>query len=265
VTLSIVATPVVGSPPSVLLSVTGTVSSPAVDLNGAVALVRIHADGSRHAVITEYDPHLLSGLWAVTDSHPPYNQAVTYEVTVGSVTASVAAVVMSSVTWLVPAGEVEMAAACRVVTEISEVSYPEVGGVFPILNGKTISVTGSDPVGGASGSMTVYAESASDRDALVSLLRRGGPILIDAPGDPGWDVRWMWVTTSGLKTSTPERWNRGKQPERYISFSFTEIEDPDVDLIPIWTDADMEAAFASDAAGEAAFADAFHAELNRRL
>lgn len=255
-TITLTATARSGRPPGVDLLVTATAPT---DLNGSVVVVRVHADGSRHAVITEYSPHLLSGLWAVTDYHSPFNQVVTYEATVGSDTATATVVVMSSLTWLVPPGEVSIAVSAKKIAEIADRSFASTAGRFPVLGGKTISVSDDSPR--MSGSITLRVELA-DMDAFLALLHEG-TILISTPAEPGWDLKWLWISRTGHRVSNP-----GKLvafPFRLITVEFEECEDPDVDLTPIWTDADMEAAFASDAAGEAAYADAFNAELNRRL
>lgn len=262
-TLTLSASTSSGPPPSVDLVVTATTT----DLEGALTLTRIHADGSRHRVLTEADPHLASGLWGGTDPHMPFNQPITYEAQVGAQVATAVIAVMSSVTWLVPPGVVELAARARVFTEISDISFPSAAGRFDVLDGLPIAVA-PDPasVPPASGKVTLYAESAGDRESLVTLLRRQGPLLISTPGAPGWDLRWMWVLLpEGFSLSSPPRMDRGMHPDRFVSFSFTQVEDPDVDLTPLWTDEDMEAAFATDANAEAAYANAFDAERNRRL
>lgn len=255
-TVTLTATARPGRPPGVDLLVTATAPT---DVNGAVAVVRIHADGTRHRVITEYDPHLMSGVWAVTDSHPPYNQVLTYEVTVGPDTATSVAVVMSSVTWLIPPSDVESAVSVQKVAEIADRSFAATTGRFPTLGGKTISVSGEAPR--MTGSVTLRAE-VSGLDALLRLLQEG-TILISTPAEPGWEVKWLWVSRTGHRVANP-----GKLvsfPFRLVTLEFEECEDPDVDLTPMWTDADMGAAFASDAAAEAAYASAFDAELDRRL
>lgn len=233
-TLSVTATPQSGElPPRTLISVTAGPSGPSpVPPNSVIDVWRIHDDGTRHRVLTD-GPTRVSTAWAGYDYHAPYNSANTYEVDVaGSTATSTAVYVDCAKVWLLHVTEPTMSVQADAIIEIGARTRPSRAGRFEILDGPVIFVSNGSRTG-IKGSLIVRCDSPDNEQPLINLFSDDTLILINTPGQTGWDVKWLWVQPGDVSYSDPA--TNIHYRYRHVSVPFEESTEPDLVLTSKWT------------------------------
>jgi hypothetical protein len=228
VTLSVTGVPhfVLNLPPSMLLTVTSTTGSPDPVAEGAyLGLVRIHADGSRHKVLTGPNPRISGGAWTGVDCHLPYNQPVTYEVTAGPTVVSTPMWLPCNDTWLVHGSSPELSVRVEFVTVIADRGYKSRAERFQPLDAPAVFVSDSSR-GGVTGSIEIAVPTA-DVPPILALLDDDSVILISTPGSVDWDLKWLWCQPGQVSAKTIQ--GTKKSGWRFITLPFEESADPDTD------------------------------------
>jgi len=221
-TISGVASYTLSLPPSVVLTVAATTGAPNPVVDGAaLQVVRIHSDGTRHAVLTDANPRILGGVWTGLDCHAPYNQGMLYEITAGPTATSTAVWLVSTGTWLVHPATPALSVKVDAVAVIGDRTRSTRATRFqPIAN---TPVYVSDGVrNSVTGSIDVRVKDPAPIDALFD---DDSPILINTPGTTGYDITWMWVQPKDVQYVNPAGgWVR--YPVRHAVIPFEECQDP---------------------------------------
>lgn len=245
-------------------------------VNAPVSLVRVHADGSEYPVLTESGARLIGGTWAGYDYHAPLGVPVSYRAAVNadSGTSSATWLPAASGLWLIPADDPALAVKVAFVDEIADDSYDvpaqvvsTIGSPYPIS--LTEDPDDSDGVTvGVKASLTVAVEP-SDLAAAKRLLLRGGPLLIQAANQPGWDVTWRWIQPTGTsfanKGSNDMPGGRAGYPFRYITIPYQQIAQPDVGVTPLWTAGDAYAYWSGQGVNAGALVAKYATALDFKL
>lgn len=210
-----------------------------------VDLVRIHPDGSEHRVLTEGRPYLIGGVWTGVDWHAPRNVDIRWRAATSTEQASAVGTVYTDSAWLVPADDVTRAVQLAEVVNFGARSRESRAGMFqPVADGsngprpKPIFV--SDDAGRGPVKVAAVVRVA-DEGPLWRLLEDDGVVLVVTPG-PGWRVSWMWAQALSDEWANPARawW-----PYDDVTLPLVEAADPLGDVLPTWTDGDLQA-FAAD-------------------
>jgi hypothetical protein len=262
-TLGLVAVPWYGGGPlpKVKLTATSTTGSPnPIPNNTLVDVFRIHADGTRHRVLTEQGPRLIGGGWAWLDVHCPYNQAVSYDLTAAGFTVNSGPVFLqSNQTWLIPPSDPSRAVMVQKIAVIADRSTQSRAVRFQPIGGPAVFLTDGFR-GGFSGSLTLRV---TDERPLRALFADDGVVLINTPGTTGWDLKWLWVQPGQVSYSNPALIN--SYAKRLVTIPFDESADPDADLTPAWTYDDAAAAWATYTALDAAYGSYLDLVTDTRL
>lgn len=234
-TVTVTATPTfgVGVPPAVLLTVTAT----GIPANSALAVWRIHPDGTEHLVITTDAPRLIPDAWVGLDYHCPFNAVITYRVEAAGQTGTTDTVVTGNATWLISPSDPDLSVRVN-VRNIEARSQDSRAGRFAPYGGKA-TFRSEGLRNGISGSITV--EVGDDRP-IRRLLDEDSVILINTPGQ-GWRISWMWVQPGQVSYLNP---GRARWPFEIVTLPFEESADPDVDQTPLWTCDIAAAVFAAE-------------------
>lgn len=238
--------------PRVRLTATSTLGGSAW-----VSLWRVHADGSRYRVIVDRNARLTGGSWTGFDYHAPLNVMVTYEATTASETGvSGLAWVSSDSGWLVHATDPDRSMRIEFLPDdgLGDDEFASKAGVFEIVGSDRPASVWDDSVTISSSARLGFL--AEDAGSAQALLRSGGPLLLNLP--EAWDVTWRWVQA---KSMTLQRnagvvafGGKAGYPYRHLSFSYTWVQQPRIDLTPQWSYDDTSTAFVSLNALEAAYA-----------
>lgn len=215
-------------PPSVVLTAAATTGAPNAVVDGApLQVVRIHADGTRHNVLTSPNPRFSGGVWSGLDCHAPFNQFVTYEITAGPTVSSAAVLLTSTATWLVHAATPTLSVKVDAVAVIGDRTRSTRATRFQPVEAAAVYVT--DGVrNGVTGSIDVRANLA----AIDTLMEDDSAILINTPGTTGYDLTWMWVQPKDVQYVNPAGgWV--KYPVRHAVIPFEETADPLTDSAPL--------------------------------
>jgi hypothetical protein len=261
-TLGLTAVPwFADGPPSVKLTATSTTGGPSpVPNNTLIDVWRVHADGTRHRVLTEQGPRLIGGGWAWLDVHCPYNQSVSYEVTANGFTAASGPVFLESdTTWLIPPSDPGMAVMVEQVAAVGARSTQSRAARFQPIGGPAVFLTDGYR-DGCSGSLTLRV---SDEQPLRDLFADDGVVLINTPGTAGWDLSWLWVQPGQVSYDNPALVN--SYAKRLVTVPFEESADPDVDLVPAWVSGDAADSFATSALLLAAYSSSLDLVTDTRI
>jgi hypothetical protein len=251
-TLSITAVLDGWSPPRVRLDVDSTTGAPLpVPAGSPVAVVRVHADGTRWPVLLEDGARLGAGSWAGFDYHAPFNQAVTYVAqAAGNESAASAEVriLNAKTTWLCHDSTPALSFRPDIITKIGDLGYKSDAETFDVYN-SAYPVTVSSGFRRAAASSLEFLITADRVPAVRALLASSGAVLINTPSKPGWDVGWAWVQPGDVTISNDgaSGFDRGSinYPYRKVVFPFQVIGAPDVDVTPTWTCDDVVATYAT--------------------
>ena len=221
-TITGVASYTLSLPPSVRLTATATTGAPNPVVDGAlITLVRIHADGSRHNVLTGANPRFSGGGWSGLDCHCPFNQFVTYEITAGAGAASVGISITSTDTWLVHASLPALSVKVDAVASISDRTRASMSTRFQPVESPAVFLTDGLRKGVA-GSIDVRL---IDPYPIDTLLDDDSVILINTPGTTGYDLTWLWVQPKDVQYVNPAGgWV--KYPFRHAVIPFEEAAAP---------------------------------------
>lgn len=256
------------APPAVRLTITSTVLSPQT-----FVAVRVHADGTEHKVMNETGARIISGVGVVTDYCAPFNQQLTYRVTAEGLSGTVTPPrLVSSWTWIVHPAVPALSVRAKAVRAVSDRARASRAAEFQPMDADPL--TGDNyPVfqsgghrAGLEGSI-VLRVAERDIPTVDRLVKDDSVLLINTPGESGWDVRWLWVKAD-ITYGNPI--GRMGVHDRAVTLAFKQAADPDVDQTPIWTDAISEAYWATqgvltDAALEAKYASALDWEIDNRV
>lgn len=221
-------------PPKVLLTgLSTTTGTPPIPVNTLIDVWRVHADGSRHRVLTEQGPRLVGGGWAWLDIHPPYNQPIHYEIIAAGFTAvSNTTWVICDTVWLVHPSRAELSVPVDGVLKIGDRTANSRSEKFTPIGGKLVFLTEGFR-DGVKGSMLLRV---LDEAPFKALFADDSVILINTPGTTGWDLGWIWVQPGDVEFSNPA--DLVPYVYRHLSIPFEESTDPDLDLEPAWNCAD---------------------------
>jgi hypothetical protein len=214
-------------PPSVVLTVVSTTGTPNAVADGAqITLIRTHADGTRHQVLTEINPRISGGGWSGRDCHAPFNQSVTYEISCGPTVTSSAVIVTSTGTWLVHSTAPTRSVNVDAVATIGDRTRSTRATRFEPVTAPAVYITDGYR-NGATGSIDVRVKNIGVA-AIDALFDDDSSILINTPGTSGYDITWMWVQPKDVQHVNPAGgWVR--YPSRHVVIPFEETADPVVD------------------------------------
>jgi hypothetical protein len=193
-------------------------------------LVRVHPDGTQHAVrgaspITD----ISGGLATVDDGECPLDVAVFYiatnpGLTGGQETADTSATLDSGGrTWLThPADPTEPFQVS--LRRKPKLDRPIAQGIFRPINRRHPVVISAAERHAPEGTIEINALSAAGRTQLMDALRDGFPILIRSPADYHFDPQWISLATI---TEDPED-RLAYQDAWLISAPFVEVDIPAV-------------------------------------
>lgn len=258
--ITLTATPVVDFdvPPGVRLAITSSTSVQ------DFTLWRTHADGTVHRVLTETGQRIVGGAAIVTDYCAPYNQDLTYRVTADE-TATADAWMECQSTWLIHPAVPALSMQTKAVRSISSKSRASRSAEF--------QPQGSDPVfrsdekrTGIAGTIVVRI-AVEQEAALDALIDDDSVILINTPGDPGWDLTWLWARVD-VEITNPTGY-LGVH-DRNVSLAYKKAADPDVDQTPVWTCDIAEATWAAEGvttatAAAALYSTALKMQIDERI
>lgn len=243
----------------VRLTVSSTTSSPLATPEGStVKLFRIHQDGSRYRVLTSANPRIVGGSFVDFDYHAPFNVPVKYVVQAGSNESAASGVVwvVSHQPMLISSGEPEKSIVPVYVDKLGDLALPWNGQMVQVAQ-SAYPVPRSFGYRGAGSSslrIGVLPESVPD---VLALVANSSQLLLNFPPQDGWDVSWLWIQPLDITKSNPgdNNMSRGaaSYPYRYFDIPYAIVDVPDVDVVPIWTDGDLVAAYPTDALAMAAF------------
>ena len=229
--ITAVASYPVGAAPKVTLTATSTTGTPnPVPANTLISVIRVHADGTRHRVVTEDAPRLLGGGWAWVDVHAPFNQAVWYEITAaGSAAASSSVTVAANRTWLVHSAQAALAVKVDVVSEISDRAAKTRSAKFVPFGSPAVFLS-EGLRDGINGSFVVRV---TDETPLEALFADDSVVLVNTPNTTGWDLGWMWIQPGDITYSNKAGLVAYKY--RHVTVNYEQCDDPTVELQPVWT------------------------------
>jgi len=220
--------------PSVLLTVT---TSPAV--TAPLSLVRVHADGTEHAVIGAVPQQIVGGGWADVDHHLPYNQLVTYRVTVGNETATAQEQATMTVPWLISPDRPELSIPIQ-VKSISDRTQESRSAALRPIGAPMVAVSdGGQTWDGTSVSMVIEVD---DEAPLRRLIQDSPVVLVNTPG-AGWRIQWMWALIGQI---TWTNLGRAYWRTELVTLPLTEVAAPDIDLVGTWNAGVMAQTFAAE-------------------
>lgn len=233
-TLSIAAAVYAGASPQVRLVAASTVGAPSpIPNNTRVTVSRTHADGTVHAVMTETSPRLAGGAWVWLDAHCPFNQGVTYSITAAGFTATSGVVwLVSDRTWLMHPTVAALAVPVVVISEIATRVRSTRSARFTPLGGPAVFLT-DGARDGVKGAITIRVPTSGEH-LFAELIADDSVLLINTPGGPGWDLKWLWVQPGDV--SFDNRGGVNSYPYRQVTVPFEESADPVVGIEPVWTD-----------------------------
>lgn len=262
-TVTVTVTPQPGQvPPRVLLDVAVTGGSG----TSPISIVRVHEDGSEHRVLTQASPSLSNFDWAGFDYHAPMNEVITYRVTASTqVGTSPPKALMGAHLWLMHPSNPDLSLTPDAIVEVSDLTEAGTSAVhYPF--GSTLGVSRSEGARrAASGSLTVRCDSPASLTGLRALLAGSSPILINFPADDDgwWDLKWCWIQPLDITRHNPAGWVF--YPYRHVVIPFQVVGTPGVVVPPVWTCADLAAAFATCADAAAAYATCQDMALDLRV
>lgn len=250
-TLAVVVSQSYGDVPRLRLDVDSTPAGPEPVPDGSsLAIYRIHEDGSRYQVITEVGARFVSGSWAGFDYHPPFNQMCTYvAVAAGQESApSNGEQLLSEFTWLIHPKDPTLSVQVDAITKVNGFSRRATAARHEVYGKPTRFVSG-EARKGRTGTMEIVCDTWENEQAVFKLLTDDTTILVNVPAPR--DLTWSWVHFGDDQYDNPGQ--KVTSPYRLANLPFEETDQPDVDLSPPWTDADVVAEFATETAMLAVF------------
>lgn len=247
-TLSISVVDESESAPQVRIQVS---SSPAV--TETLTVYRIHEDGTRYVVLSDQPPILVGGSWVGRDYHPPGNQLVTYVAETDTQTspASTPLFVVLEATWLISSSDPSKSMPVTAVLDLESLSWDDPAERSQALGSDTPVYRWDRERSGPSSSITIHCDTPEEAARVLSLLKPGGPILLNmSRTEP---IGWMWIQPGKPIMGTPG--GKWKTAYRSWSFGFERCQQPDVDILSPWNFDAVTAAYADFNAVTAAYAD----------
>lgn len=243
------------------------VASSGINPSAAVTIYRTHSDGSRRTVITEAGAHLIGGGWVGFDSHCPFNDPVTYTaVSSGTTSPGVSLYFPSTVSWLLHPNNPSLSVQIDAVSDMADPAYDTSAVVsFPYGSAYPISLTELTQRA-PTGQLTARINSRAKAQAMIALFADGGPVLMNlASNDPNawWDIPWAWIQRQVVTPTNPAK-NLSSVSRRF-AIPFQVIDTPAGAAVPLWTCADVVAAYPTCAAVEAAFSTCAQLTTNTML
>ncbi len=211
-----------------------------------VSIMRTHEDGESYKVIMDSNSRLSSGLLsAAFDYHPPFEQELSYvAVTANETSNAVVVTARSTTAWLCHASDPTLSIEVAYIPEdgLGDDDVADGSGVFTIRGSNRPAVVWDDTVSITSSvRLGILPEQQS---AVLKLARSGGPLLLNIP--KGLDVDWRWIQPKlKINRGLGKTASGGSQgyPYRMIEIGYTWVRQPDVDVVPEWSYADLNAAF----------------------
>lgn len=258
-TISVIPTPDTAvAVPRIRINVSSTAGSPSpVPNNSALEVFRIHPDGSRWKVIGESGDRMMAGSAVVFDYHPPFNVGISYLArAAGQESAAVGTIHGSGEAWLLNAYDPEKSLAPVYIADLVEDSLLWRGQLVDIP-GNPYPVPRSFGVRGAGGgTLTIGVDPVTVPD-VIAMVARSEPLLLNIPPRDGWPVSWKWIQpldiTPGADGTVDAPGGKAGYPYRTFTVPYRAIAQPTADLTPVWTDADLTAAYPTDALVIAAY------------
>lgn len=227
-------------PPAILVDVT---SSPSV--TAPLVVYRVHDDGSRHKVIAS--SRVLIGGWSGTDYHPPFNRLFHYVAAAEGQPESAASAdlfVASDLAWMIHSSTPALSFPIRKITwPMQPVTYSSRVASFDILQDpaddtESLPVIRTDVTrSGAAGKLAIQV-AVEDLASALSFFRSAGPVLLNGPWGAD-EYGWTWLVAKDVTVTNP---GGGLAfPTRTLEFDFRACRQPDVDVTPLSTWADVAA------------------------
>ena len=223
--------------PAVVLTVTSTdTGGTAVPGGSLISAVRLHANGTRHQVLTEQGPRLVGGTWTWLDIHCPYNQPIHYEVTAANGVVATSAVVwlLSDYAYLIHPSKADWAVRIDAVVSIGNRGTASRSAQFTPIGGQEVFLTDGYR-DGLAGNLEVRT-TAADQYYYWRLFNDDQVVLLNTPNTAGWDLGWMWLQPGDVTYTNP-----GEQtwyPYRHVQISYRQAADPITILEPAWNSQD---------------------------
>lgn len=258
--MTLVVTPTVDTlvpQPRIRLSVAGSSTAPnPVGSASTVVLYRTDPDGQRRKVIIKAGAVLSGGVLVGFDYHPPFNQPVSYSAVVDGVTSALAPITLtSSVSWLQHPTNPNLSAQVTAINEIGDRTRASTAVLSYAFGAKYPVSISEGTRHSVSGSVIVRLASPAEQAAVDALLDSSGPILLNlADGGQGagwWDESWAWVQPGDITYSNPG--GTIYYLYRHLTFPYTVLDTPSGSEVPLWTFADVKAAYATFADVTAAY------------